>query len=599
MTMGRRDAMGFGGMALVLLGVMTFLMMQMPRGADAIPENEQVALVELFASTNGSEWKNSTGWNTTADPCTWFGISCAGGDNDTTNYVFAIDLQKNGLHGNITDAIGNFTFMESLNLSNNKIEQIADNIAELTALLSLDLSDNKLTALPMDFGGAAGITQLYLDYNDLTTLPDSIGSLSNLTLLTVKSNKLTSLPETFPALVSLQSLDLSENKLTSVTDLSQMVNLTTLVLHKNSFTSVPVFNLDSLQTLDLSNNNITVVPDLSAFSGLVSLNLASNAINNISDTFGSLPNLQNLDISDNDLKSFPSSIGSLTKLKALQIGHNKFEKFPVPSTLQATLTSLDCSSSRLDGNFPAILYNFTALVYLDLSDNQLSGTLKNTPGLFPVLETLDLSKNGFTGLMPQWFVNITELDLKNNHFCCPLPSGLKKEQTCVKLPKIKDLEPSCIPTDVDGDVNVTISGKNFEDSDQLVCKFGSNSPVPAVYESSEKISCLLKKSDIRKSKEGDELSVAVANYGADFSNTSSISIKDSCGSDNPSSSSDGGHHDDDVGSLPGWAVALTVLMVLAFTATIGMVGFYYYVRWRRTHHPSYRGLLGSDHHENL
>ncbi len=38
--------------------------------------DQQAALVEFFKNTNGPQWKVSTGWNSSADHCTWAGITC-------------------------------------------------------------------------------------------------------------------------------------------------------------------------------------------------------------------------------------------------------------------------------------------------------------------------------------------------------------------------------------------------------------------------------------------------------------------------------------------------------------------------------------------
>ena len=45
------------------------------RGCD-LPERP--ALVDFFVSTAGPTWLVSTGWMTSAHPCTWLGITCLG-----------------------------------------------------------------------------------------------------------------------------------------------------------------------------------------------------------------------------------------------------------------------------------------------------------------------------------------------------------------------------------------------------------------------------------------------------------------------------------------------------------------------------------------
>ena len=37
------------------------------------------ALVDLYKSTNGAAWANTTGWLSGSDVCSWFGVECAAG----------------------------------------------------------------------------------------------------------------------------------------------------------------------------------------------------------------------------------------------------------------------------------------------------------------------------------------------------------------------------------------------------------------------------------------------------------------------------------------------------------------------------------------
>lgn len=52
-------------------------------------------LKSLYASTNGANWVNSSGWGSSASACTWFGVVCETG----TQVVTKIVLQDNNLDG--------------------------------------------------------------------------------------------------------------------------------------------------------------------------------------------------------------------------------------------------------------------------------------------------------------------------------------------------------------------------------------------------------------------------------------------------------------------------------------------------------------------
>lgn len=64
------------------------------------------ALMDLYTLTNGPAWLASTGWNTNADYCTWYGVSCV--DNEVTQLV----LNKNHLTGSIPASIGNLVNLQ-------------------------------------------------------------------------------------------------------------------------------------------------------------------------------------------------------------------------------------------------------------------------------------------------------------------------------------------------------------------------------------------------------------------------------------------------------------------------------------------------------
>ena len=44
-----------------------------------IPYPECTALIDIYVSTNGSEWTHSDNWKTHTDPCQWYGVTCQQG----------------------------------------------------------------------------------------------------------------------------------------------------------------------------------------------------------------------------------------------------------------------------------------------------------------------------------------------------------------------------------------------------------------------------------------------------------------------------------------------------------------------------------------
>ncbi len=125
------------------------------------------ALLDLYDSTNGDNWINSTNWKL-GDPCTnnWFGVLCD--PNDL--HVIKIQMPTNNLSGNLPENIDSFENLTHLYLHNNKI---GGNI-------------------PSQIGYMGNLIELSLGYNNLTgSIPPSIGNLeTNLTHLSLHNNKL-------------------------------------------------------------------------------------------------------------------------------------------------------------------------------------------------------------------------------------------------------------------------------------------------------------------------------------------------------------------------------------------------------------------------
>ena len=147
---------------------------------DANPGTERNALVALYNSTNGSQWRYSSGWlGTVGSECGWEGVFC----NDD-NRVTAILLPHNNLVGSIPPDIGSLTALEGeLDLSFNQLSgSIPGEIFTLTALRRLVLHNNQLSgSIPPEIGYLVSLQLLNLSYNQLSgSIPPEIGYLVSL-----------------------------------------------------------------------------------------------------------------------------------------------------------------------------------------------------------------------------------------------------------------------------------------------------------------------------------------------------------------------------------------------------------------------------------
>lgn len=284
----------------------TFLLTVVPNEGEISDSIEYQALVDLYNSTNGDGWTNSTNWlqgNTSADFAAWHGITVRDGD------VVQIALPNNSLRGGLPNSIGKLTKLENLYLSYNKINSLPSNMGNLTWLFSLRLENNELTSLPPTIGNLNFLFEIDLRHNKLNFLPSEIGGLSNLLFLDLDDNNLASLPNSIGNLSNLFRLEVRFNKLDSLPrQIGNLINLESLYLAFNKLRSLPqeIGNLSALRYLYAHDNQLVELPS----------------------TIGNLSNLENLYIDGNELTRLPSTMGNLYSLKEIGLWNNLVTELP-------------------------------------------------------------------------------------------------------------------------------------------------------------------------------------------------------------------------------------------------------------------------------
>ncbi|PPD91819.1 hypothetical protein GOBAR_DD11226 [Gossypium barbadense] len=196
-----------------------------------------------------------------------------------------------------------------------------------------------------------------------------------------------------------------------------------------------LLELKHLSSLDLSNNNFSGI-QIPNFFGLLEslsyLNLSQARFQGaIPHNLGNLSKLQYLDLGGNDLK--PKSlqwVSGLSSLQYLDLSHADLSK--ATDWLQVTfqhpsLLELHLSACSLEDDASPISVNSTkSLVVLDLSENNFSSVPMSIFGLHDLV-SIDLSGNSLQGPIPDYFTNISlleVLDLSGNSLNSSTPTSL-------------------------------------------------------------------------------------------------------------------------------------------------------------------------------
>jgi hypothetical protein len=218
-------------------------------------ENDRLALVALYNSTNGSGWTNKTGWvvpgSTGDNPCGWFGVTC----NVAGTRVVGLNLADNRFQGELPALIGNLSALVSLDMTGGSnglytecwlAGQLPEELGSLTNLMYLNLGKNHFSGpLPSTLGQLTKLKILDLSFVPFDAGFDRVGEITG------------SIPQELGQLVDLEFLDLSLQNLSgNIPDqLGQLAALKHLNLGFNDFTgTIPLSfsNLSKLTYLNLS-----------------------------------------------------------------------------------------------------------------------------------------------------------------------------------------------------------------------------------------------------------------------------------------------------------------------------------------------------------
>lgn len=153
------------------------------------PANERDVLIDLYNSTDGSNWIRNDSWlGDQGTECGWFGITC-----DIDGNVLDVSLMTNNLVGTIPSSMGYLYHLRTLILEGNSLTgSIPATLSNLGELTHLNLSVNQLSeSIPSAIGSLLSLETLELYANQLTgAIPSELGNLTNLQTLWLTGNNL-------------------------------------------------------------------------------------------------------------------------------------------------------------------------------------------------------------------------------------------------------------------------------------------------------------------------------------------------------------------------------------------------------------------------
>ena len=353
------------------------------------PLTDREILELLYWATGGPDWTENAGW--LSEPLTeWHGV-----ETNAAGQVVELQLDGNGLSGEIPGELGGLSHLERLQLSFNGLKgAIPPQLGGLPGLIHLDLAGNRLSG----------------------TVPPELGALDHLTFLNLSHNRLSGeIPGELGDLDSLEELRLYGNELSGSIppELGTLANLRILYLHWNNLSGpIPVVfgDLDSLERLRLYDNELSgsIPPEL-----------------------GTLANLRILYLQWNNLSGpIPAELGGLHELIVLGLdGNNLDGRIPPSIATLSRLSVLDLAGNELTGPIPAELGSLRGLTVLHLGGNDLRGSVPASIGELSALKQFSLTNNSeMKGTLPAEVTALTRLEeflAGGTELCLPMQPGFE------------------------------------------------------------------------------------------------------------------------------------------------------------------------------
>ena len=295
-------------------------------GESSIPADEKQALVDIYNSLDGANWKpENKRWDLTADPETWSGVTIQNG------HVVGLKIDRLWAKGEVPASIADLTELETFVCYSNQITKFPDQLFTMKKL-------KKFVADLQNIGDTRTLTQEFpkkvdlpameafsMANNALTGSLPSDMNMPKLKFFGLQDNKLTgSVPETLTKCADLEYLYLHMNNLSG--DIPQDWTACTKLKHF-------VFE----QNPQLGGN---FPASLTKLTTLEAISIQNTSIKGeIPSDIGNLTNMNQFFLTSSKMSGvIPESIGKLTKMTMMAFGDCQFTG-PLPASL-GNLTNL-------------------------------------------------------------------------------------------------------------------------------------------------------------------------------------------------------------------------------------------------------------------
>ncbi|XP_062182937.1 receptor kinase-like protein Xa21 [Phragmites australis] len=437
---------------------------------------DRLSLLHFKKAISLDPYQALMSWNESSHFCSWEGVLCS---LKHPNRINSLNLTSRGLVGQISDSLGNLTFLkvlilpgnsftgpipqslghlhrlQILTLSNNTLQGRIPSLANCSKLMELRLRNNQLAG-PIPAYLPRWLQTLELSYNNLSgTIPTSLANITTLNMFACASNNIEGhIPSQFATLSRMQYLYVGGNKLSGrfpqpVLNLSNLVRFSVAAnglsgeVPSNIGTSLP-----NLQALQLPANFFHghIPSGLTNASRLSYIDISRNKFTGVvPSSIGKLSKLSWLNLELNKLRAsnmqdwnFMDSLANCTELQRLAVDGNCLEGH-VPNSLgniSNQLKYLYLGENQLSGDFPSGIANLRNLIIVSLGKNQFTGVVPEWLGTLKNLQIVSLHSNFFTGVIPSTFSNMTQLErlrLQSNKFDGYIPPILGNLQMLEEL----------------------------------------------------------------------------------------------------------------------------------------------------------------------